>query len=93
MKGGLIDKIIWKENNSKHSQNVNVLNDMWQFFHLAYIDYSLNSYLNCELQNHSNIWMFFQHDTILKGQQKISESLGAPSVLLNKYFGMLHQKE
>jgi len=28
MKGGLIDKIIWKENNSKHSQNVNVLNDM-----------------------------------------------------------------
>jgi len=37
--------------------------------------------------------MFFQHDTILKGQQKISESLGAPSVLLNKYFGMLHQKE
>jgi len=36
--------------------------------------------------------MFFQHDTILKGQQKISESLGAPSVLLNKYFGILHKK-
>jgi len=67
MKGGLIDKTIWKENNSKHSQNVKVLTYMWQFFRLAYIYYSLNYYLNFELANNSDTWTSFQNDTVLKG--------------------------
>ena len=67
MKVGLIDKNFWKENISKHSQNVEVLTYMWQFFRLAYIYYSLNYYVNCELANHSNTWMSFQNDTVLNG--------------------------
>ena len=93
MKGGLIDKFICKENNSKHSQNVKVVTYMWQIFHLAYIYYSLNSYLNCALENHSNTRMSFQHDTILKGPQNIPHSAVASSVLLNEYFGRIYKKE
>jgi len=54
MKEGLFDKIIWKVNNPKHSQNINVLNYMGQFFHLAHTYYSLKYYLHCELAKYSN---------------------------------------